>query len=1247
MDSTVTVSFMSRERQPRQEGWLVSCEPDNPVQPGKSGSQPHSAPNSQETPIDGSATVVSSQPRKLATETWTHDIQGLRLGHYIIEKPLGVGGMAAVLLAIDTHLDRPAALKILPPAVSGDKETLERFHKEAKSAAKLDHENIARIFASGEDQGLHFIAFEFVEGVDLKSLLQSRGRLPTHEAVQLAYQACLGLEHAAMKGMVHRDIKPSNLVLTPTGRLKIIDMGLARNLDQTGEEALTRSGVTLGTFDYLAPEQAIDPRLADARSDIYSLGCTLYHLLTGKPPVPEGSAALKLTHHQTIKPTDPRNFVPSLSAGLVRLVEKMLAKKPVDRYQDFAQLKDAFEKLASAEGFELVSGTVAKRQSRKSIIPQIAAAAAGIGILGCGLWFFSPEQKPYLPAQKTDFLPTDFSASRQTSDSVSQSTTKVSDSTARYEEENPTASSLESWLRDHANASKVEIVLHGDLDLTTIDGGSDALLITRAKEIVIRSAHPGNKATLRYHHDGRIVSGSLSLLHAEAEILKLESLRFVLDCRESPVAIKGLSLSPMDSSKGLKADLEKCEWIQAGNTFDQRNRVSSVEIHGGMGNTINTRISDCVFLGFREAIPDSVDQPATLSLIDALTGGQDAVTRKGFVSELRIEQSLFGPHATVLRCVAGSPVKPSAIDSESSTPGMPVMPDAPRADGNMSMESLPLSTPGARQDGNGRVWIQNSSIMTGSDGRAIAVQDHVGGVFTMRRTIMAGSTPTAKSTLLYCNGQESSVRFLGRGNRYFRVSTFFKSPTLTREDEKLADFQKHLARERLGEDKSLDLQSTPWKSENPLNEFAEAEIALGPESESAANLGPKIMAAFSPSERKDFQLRWLESGIEKFAGAERFAGLSFYRSTEKRPPAPIKRVVVSGQQDESQGIHPSIDHALSRARSGDVILLRHDGPIEMNPVQVSRPGFVATIRPEPGSCPHLHWKSRKEETACFQIDGAIVRIEEMPITITCPDGVRQAAMAMMSRQGQLILNDCLVTMAGGSGHAFLGGMRDPETMARAEDSFRAAQPSRLVLEGCFVRGDGLVAKLALPRTLEVEVRQTALALSAGLAALEIPDAEPGSINLPVRIHQCLVVAAGIPLTEQQHQGLAIRSTESSWFNLGPPETTLVQVLGTPLRSKDRMREILDTSKSVYWGFSAPFGAREPLSGKVEDSGPLAFMLECLEIPVEDWHESLPEDTISKPETWQEFKLDQLEQAWKKMPGLPALPVKAASLGKAR
>jgi serine/threonine protein kinase len=228
-------------------------------------------------------------------------MQGLRLGHYVIDRPLGVGGMAAVLLATDTQLDRKVALKILPPAVATDPDTLERFHHEARCAAKLDHENIARVFASGEDQGLHFIAFEYVEGLDLKSLLDSRGKLSPQEAIPLIYQACMGLEHAAAKGMVHRDIKPSNLVLMPGGKLKVIDMGLARNLDQSAESGMTRSGITLGTFDYLSPEQAIDPRAADARSDIYSLGCTLYHLLTGKPPVPEGSPALKLTHHQNIK----------------------------------------------------------------------------------------------------------------------------------------------------------------------------------------------------------------------------------------------------------------------------------------------------------------------------------------------------------------------------------------------------------------------------------------------------------------------------------------------------------------------------------------------------------------------------------------------------------------------------------------------------------------------------------------------------------------------------------------------------------------------------------------------------------------------------------------------------------------------------------------------------------------------------------------------------------------------------------
>ncbi len=225
------------------------------------------------------------------------------------------------------------ALKILPPDMAVDPENVRRFHQEARSAARLDHENIARVFFCGEDQRLHFIAFEFVEGDNLRTVLERRGRLPVAEALHYILQVAAGLAHAAQRGVVHRDIKPSNIIITPTGRAKLVDMGLARSLERQDDQGLTQSGVTLGTFDYMSPEQALEPRDADVRSDIYSLGCTLYHMLTGHPPVPEGTAAKKLRHHQHVKPRDPRQLVPGLPDDAAVILDRMMAKRPQDRYQ--------------------------------------------------------------------------------------------------------------------------------------------------------------------------------------------------------------------------------------------------------------------------------------------------------------------------------------------------------------------------------------------------------------------------------------------------------------------------------------------------------------------------------------------------------------------------------------------------------------------------------------------------------------------------------------------------------------------------------------------------------------------------------------------------------------------------------------------------------------------------------------------------------------------------------------------------
>ena len=212
------------------------------------------------------------------------------VAHFELIEPIGVGGMAAVFRARDTQLDRIVALKILPPPMDRDPENVRRFHQEARAPPPPpDHENIAQVFFCGEDQGLHFIAFEYVEGDNLRVILERRGRIPVGESIRYVLQVATGLEHAASRSVVHRDVKPSNIIITPTGRAKLVDMGLARSLEPHADAGLTQSGVTLGTFDYISPEQALEPRDADSRSDLYSLGCTFYHMLIGQAPVPEGT----------------------------------------------------------------------------------------------------------------------------------------------------------------------------------------------------------------------------------------------------------------------------------------------------------------------------------------------------------------------------------------------------------------------------------------------------------------------------------------------------------------------------------------------------------------------------------------------------------------------------------------------------------------------------------------------------------------------------------------------------------------------------------------------------------------------------------------------------------------------------------------------------------------------------------------------------------------------------------------------
>jgi len=335
-------------------------------------------------------------------------VTGQKLGHFELIETIGSGGMATVFKARDLELGRIVALKILPPETTRDSESVTRFKQEARAAAKLDHDNIARVYFCGEDRNLHFIAFEYVEGENLRQVIDKLGTVPAADCVRYMLQIAAGLGHAAERGVVHRDIKPSNIIITTDGRAKIVDMGLARHLESHSVNGgLTQSGVTLGTFDYISPEQAMDPRRADVRSDIYSLGCTFYHAITGRPPVPEGTAAKKLQAHQHLTPTDPRDLNPNVPDGLAVVLGKMMAKSPDRRYATPAELIRDLNALARDWNIP-IEGTTAEMAALpfiSSATPSaepfrlpfgILAAVAGI-VITVAILFGSSTSGPAIP----------------------------------------------------------------------------------------------------------------------------------------------------------------------------------------------------------------------------------------------------------------------------------------------------------------------------------------------------------------------------------------------------------------------------------------------------------------------------------------------------------------------------------------------------------------------------------------------------------------------------------------------------------------------------------------------------------------------------------------------------------------------------------------------------------------------------------------------------------------------------------
>jgi len=309
--------------------------------------------------------------------------KGFFLGKYKLLDHLGTGGMSSVYLAEHVLMQRRVAIKVLPKHRVEDTSYLARFHREAQAAAALDHRNIVRAYDVDNDGAIHYLVMEYVEGRDLQQMVKQEGPLPFEKAAEYIRQGAEGLAHAHAAGLIHRDVKPANLLVDRKDVVKVLDLGLARFTDEeTASLTVAYDENVLGTADYLAPEQALDSHGVDARADIYSLGCSLYFVLTGHPPFPEGTLPQRLMMHQKHPPPPIRNDRPDVPETLVEICSKMMAKKPADRYQTAGEVADALgDWLASVGHAPGDGGSSGSRRVVLAVGEQAAERDAGSGIL--------------------------------------------------------------------------------------------------------------------------------------------------------------------------------------------------------------------------------------------------------------------------------------------------------------------------------------------------------------------------------------------------------------------------------------------------------------------------------------------------------------------------------------------------------------------------------------------------------------------------------------------------------------------------------------------------------------------------------------------------------------------------------------------------------------------------------------------------------------------------------------------------
>ncbi|MGB2953505.1 MAG: protein kinase [Gaiellaceae bacterium] len=336
---------------------------------------------------------------------------------YELERLVGTGGMSSVYCARDRLLERKVALKILHEHYTGDDDYVERFRREARAVAQLSHPNIVTVIDRGEQDGRQFIVFEYVDGENLKELVEREGRLPVRDAIELALQVGRALAFAHAQGLVHRDVKPQNVLLNDDGRAKVTDFGIAREIDVEG---LATTGTVLGTSEYIAPEQARGEHV-DVHTDVYSLGVLLYELLTGQVPFSGDNFVTVAMRHVNDPVPSVRDRRPDVPARLDAAVGRAMAKDPGDRWQSMdeflAELEACLDELDAEAGATMVVGPAPPPAARERpprerraltfsvpLLLAVLAAVLAIGVGGVGP--VGKSKTPAPPAKPVHFIAT-------------------------------------------------------------------------------------------------------------------------------------------------------------------------------------------------------------------------------------------------------------------------------------------------------------------------------------------------------------------------------------------------------------------------------------------------------------------------------------------------------------------------------------------------------------------------------------------------------------------------------------------------------------------------------------------------------------------------------------------------------------------------------------------------------------------------------------------------------------------------